>query len=89
MARGDHWWDEPPLWAWVTMVVGLVSIIVMLPIALNRTAPTFSPSEGQQGAPDKYLTQHQEPSDALPRPFIFIQFIPTDYKLSRCRPPHH
>jgi hypothetical protein len=39
------------LWAWVTMVVGLVSIIVMLPIALNRTAPTSSPSDGQQGAP--------------------------------------
>ncbi len=51
MARGDHWWNEPPLWAWVTMVAGLVAIIVLLPIALNRTAPTSSPSDEQRRAP--------------------------------------
>jgi hypothetical protein len=39
MARGDHWWSEPPLWAWITMVAGLVTIVVLLPIALNRAAP--------------------------------------------------
>lgn len=39
MARGDRWWNEPPLWAWVTMVAGAVAIIVLLPLALGRTAP--------------------------------------------------
>jgi lysophospholipase L1-like esterase len=51
MARGDHWWNEPPVWAWVTMVASLVAIIVLLPIALNRTAPTSGSSDGQHGAP--------------------------------------
>jgi lysophospholipase L1-like esterase len=65
MARGDHWWNEPPLWAWVTMVVGLVSIIIMLPIALNRTAPTSSPSDEQQGAPaDATRSASEETSGA-------------------------
>ena len=39
MARGDHWWNEPPWWAWATMAVSLVAIIVMLPFALNRSVP--------------------------------------------------
>jgi len=51
MARGGRWWNEPPLWAWVTMVVGLVAIVVLLPIALSRTAPAFSSSDGQRGGP--------------------------------------
>ena len=39
MARGDHWWNEPPWWAWAVMAVSLVAIIVMLPFALNREPP--------------------------------------------------
>jgi hypothetical protein len=45
MARGDHWWSEPPWWAWLTMVVSLVAILVMLPFALNRKAPEADSSE--------------------------------------------
>ncbi|MGY1769896.1 hypothetical protein [Blastococcus sp. SYSU D00813] len=39
MARGDHWWNEPPWWAWAVMAASLVAIIVMLPFALNREPP--------------------------------------------------
>jgi hypothetical protein len=39
MARGTRWWNEPPIWAWIVMVVAAVSLAVMLPIALARTAP--------------------------------------------------
>ncbi len=37
------------MWAWITMVTGLVAIIVLLPIALNRAAPA-SPEEASAGA---------------------------------------
>jgi lysophospholipase L1-like esterase len=32
------------------MVAGVVALVVMLPIALNRTAPASRPSDGEQGA---------------------------------------
>lgn len=51
MARGDHWWSEPPWWAWVVMIVSLVAIVVMLPIALNRKPPETS--EGAAVAPEQ------------------------------------
>ncbi|SEP22666.1 SGNH/GDSL hydrolase family protein [Trujillonella endophytica] len=44
MARGDHWWNEPPWWAWATMAVGLAAILVMLPFALDRESPEADPS---------------------------------------------
>jgi uncharacterized membrane protein YdcZ (DUF606 family) len=39
MERGSHWWNEPPLWAWIVMAVGAVALVVMLPLGLNRQAP--------------------------------------------------
>ncbi len=48
MARGTHWWNEPPLWAWIAIVVGAVTVAVLLPIALSRTAPADT---GRTGTP--------------------------------------
>jgi GDSL-like Lipase/Acylhydrolase family len=45
MARGTHWWNEPPLWAWIVMVVGAVSLAVLLPVALQRSAPVDGAAE--------------------------------------------
>ena len=39
MIRGSHWWEEPPLWAWIVMVVASVALAVMLPLSLNRPPP--------------------------------------------------
>jgi len=62
MAQGNHWWNEPPLWAWVTLVAGLVAIIVMLPIALSRTAPASGPSDEASATP----SAPAESSEAAP-----------------------
>lgn len=62
MVRGSHWWNEPPLWAWVVMVVGSVALAVLLPLGLHRTAPpadaalprpaaTATPTPSPQAAP--------------------------------------
>ena len=61
MARGHHWYSEPPWWAWVTMAVSLVAIAVMLPLALNRTPPDQDRST-RQSAPEPSST----PSPASP-----------------------
>lgn len=45
MERGSHWWNEPPLWAWIVMVVGAVALAVMLPFGLNRSAPASDVAE--------------------------------------------
>jgi lysophospholipase L1-like esterase len=58
MARGDRWWNEPPLWAWATMVTGLVAIVVLLPVALSRTVPSSTVSGTAAG------TDAGEPSTA-------------------------
>ena len=39
MVRGSHWWNEPPVWAWVVMAVASVALAVMLPLGLNRPPP--------------------------------------------------
>ena len=62
MARGTHWWNEPPLWAWIAMVVGVVSVAVLLPIALQRTAPV----EGATPAPASTSAGEASPSDDTP-----------------------
>jgi hypothetical protein len=36
MARGSHWWSEPPWWAWTAIVVSAVFLVVGLPFALQR-----------------------------------------------------
>jgi hypothetical protein len=38
MARGNHWWSEPPWWAWVAIVIGAVLLVVGLPFAMHRGA---------------------------------------------------
>ncbi|WP_409331728.1 hypothetical protein [Trujillonella humicola] len=52
MARGDHWWNEPPWWAWAVMAASLVAIIVMLPFALNRQPPEPDLSTGSARTPE-------------------------------------
>ena len=52
MARGDHWWNEPPWWAWAVMAASLVAIIVMLPFALNREPPESDVSSGSARTTD-------------------------------------
>src|SRR4051794_8268100 len=32
----DGWWREPPAWAWIVIVVGIVAIAVLAPFALGR-----------------------------------------------------
>lgn len=56
MARGDHWWSEPPWWAWVAMAVSLVAIIVMLPFALNRKPPEADTSVREAPEPSSSPT---------------------------------
>ncbi|MGY1740205.1 MULTISPECIES: SGNH/GDSL hydrolase family protein [unclassified Blastococcus] len=60
MARGDHWWTEPPWWAWSVMIGSLVAIIVMLPFALNRSAPESDATDNAAA------TRESSPSSAGP-----------------------
>jgi len=72
MARGDHWWNEPPAWAWITMVTGLAALIGLLPIALDRAAPASSgtgapATTGESGpspTPSASAAPSAEPADA-------------------------
>ncbi|MGY1609586.1 SGNH/GDSL hydrolase family protein [Geodermatophilus sp. SYSU D00700] len=72
MARGTHWWSEPPAWAWVTMVAGLVTIVVLLPIALDRAAPASSATgapatageSGSSPTPTASAAPSAEPADS-------------------------
>ncbi len=64
MARGTHWWNEPPLWAWIVMVVGAVSLAVLLPIALQRTAPVDVPAAGSATTSDASSSSPSAPADA-------------------------
>lgn len=36
MARGQNWWNEPPWWAWVGIVVGALVLILGVPLASGR-----------------------------------------------------
>lgn len=65
MARGTHWWNEPPLWAWIVMVVGAVSLAVLLPIALQRTAPVDGAA---QSAPTRSAASSSVPSTSASPP---------------------
>lgn len=38
MPRGDRWWNEPPTWAWIVMVVGVLILVVLTPLALEHGA---------------------------------------------------
>jgi lysophospholipase L1-like esterase len=66
MLRGERWLNEPPLWAWITMVAGLVAIIVLLPLTLDRT-PLPSSGTGEAatttaGEPSATASVSAEPS---------------------------
>ena len=50
MVQGSHWWNEPPLWAWIVMVVSAVALAVMLPFALDRRAPAEAGAPAPTGA---------------------------------------
>ena len=63
MVRGSHWWNEPPLWAWVVMVVGSVALAVLLPLGLNRTAP---PADAALQRPAATATPTPSPAVAPP-----------------------
>ena len=65
MVRGSHWWNEPPLWAWIVMVVGLVALAVMLPLGLNREAPAGeAAASGPRSTPSSTATA--TPTTAAP-----------------------
>lgn len=40
MARGSHWWSEPPRWAWVVIAVGTAGLIVGGLLASSRSEPS-------------------------------------------------
>ncbi|NEM05947.1 SGNH/GDSL hydrolase family protein [Geodermatophilus normandii] len=72
MARGDHWWNEPPLWSWIAMVAGLIAIVVMFPAALDRPAPPSSrgdgtavTGEGPSAIPSASPQPSDEPADPV------------------------
>ena len=65
MARGTHWWNEPPWWAWVAMVVGAVAIAVLLPVALQRTAPVEPSAESE---PTRSAASSSAPSTSASPP---------------------
>ncbi len=68
MARGDHWWNEPPWWAWAVMAASLVAIIVMLPFALNREPPdsdsSVQPGSERSSAPATTSTTRSPSSES-------------------------
>lgn len=51
MTRGNHWWNEPPLWAWLVMVAGAVAIAVLLPVALRKGVPAGTEAPRTTAAP--------------------------------------
>lgn len=59
--RRHHWWNEPPTWAWVVMIVGTLALVVGVPLADRRDAVAVG------GAPER-VTASPSPAPLAPIP---------------------